>query len=265
MSTPSFHPVEGLTFRCLVAGPADAEPLVLVHSLGSDLHLWDDIAPAFATTHRVFRYDLRGHGLSDCGPGECSIDDLARDLLALLAPVSPRPATIVGISVGGLVALAAARRAPERVRRLVLCATAARLGTRESWSDRIAAVAAHGLEPLADAIVARWFSPDFAARSPALVRGWRNRLTRTPAAGYAAVCAALRDADLRHDLAAVRAPALVLAGEHDLAAPPAAGRELAAGLPHARFTLLPGTAHLPPLEQPAALTTEILAFLSSAP
>jgi 3-oxoadipate enol-lactonase len=258
-----FVPAGEVTLHYADTGAADLPTLVLLHALGCDLNVWSAVEPAFASTHRVVAYDLRGHGLSDCGPAECTLADHARDLDALLTQLGITSATLAGISVGGMIALETALRFPTRVRSLVLCATGARLGTRESWNERILAVRERGLEAIADAILARWFAADFATREPATFRGHRNRLTRTPAAGYLATCVALREADLRERLGEIRVPALVLSGEHDVAAPPAIGRALADGLPDARFELIRGTAHLPPVEQPAATIAAMAAFLKS--
>lgn len=268
MTRSPFATVADVTLHQVSTGPsvpgANGVPLVFLHALGCDLHLWEEVAAAFVGRHRVVRYDLRGHGLSDCGPAECTIEDHVRDLIGLLDRSSLPAVTLVGISVGGLVALAAALRHPARVRRVVLCAAAARIGTRESWTARIDAVRAQGLEGMADAILARWFAPEFAAREPAVVRGFRNRLTRTPVAGYLATCAALRDANFRDVAAGLRVPALVISGERDLVVPPAVGRELTDILPDAHWSLINGAAHLPPVEQPAATVTAISRFLANA-
>ena len=266
MTRSPFMSVSDLTLHHVSAGPntpgATGIPLVFLHSLGCDLHLWELVAASFVSRHRVVRYDLRGHGLSDCGPPECTVDDHVRDLVGLLDRLGLPSVTLVGISLGGLVALATALRFPSRVKRIVLCATAARIWTREGWSERINAVRANGLEAMADSILARWVKPDFATREPALMRGLRNRLTRTPVAGYLANCAALRDANLRAAAEGLRIPALVLGGEHDVVVPPPAGRELAERLPDAHWTQISGAAHLPPVEQPVAVATAISRFLA---
>jgi len=244
-------------------GAAGDHTLVFVHALGCDLHLWQLVGDSLPDRYQHLAYDLRGHGLSESGPAESTLDDHVADLVNLLDRLGLVTATLIGISVGGLIALAAARRHPGRVRRLVLCCTGARIGTREGWTDRIAAVQTRGLESMADSILPRWFAPDFATRQPAAYAAARAGLIRTPATGYVALCAALRDADLGAELVHITTPALVLSGELDVAAPPALGRALAAGLPRARFIQLPGVAHLPPIEQPAGLAATIGRFLSS--
>lgn len=257
------------TLHQVSAGPttpgANGEPLVFIHALGADLQLWENVATAFVARHRVVRYDLRGHGRSESGGPECAIADHVDDLIRLLDRLGIPSATLVGISVGGLIALAAALRQPSRLRRLVICASAARIGTRESWTERMALVRARGLEAMADMIVGRWVTSEFAAREPAVVRGLRDRLIRTPVDGYLATCATLRDADLREQAKGLRAPVLVLGGEHDVAVPVTLCRELADLIPHAQWQLIPGCAHLPPVEQPVLVSAAIGRFISGRP
>lgn len=267
MTHSPFTTASGVTLHYLSAGPAASvaagEPLICLHALGCDLGVWESVAAELAVRHRVVRYDLRGHGRSDCGPGgEATIDDHVGDLVTLLDRLGVSSATLLGISVGGLIALAAALRYPRRVRRLVMCASAARIGTRESWTERMTLVRTRGLEAMADLILGRWVRPEFAARAPAAVRALRDSLTRTPVEGYLATCATLRDTDLRAQAETLRVPALVLSGEHDVAVPASAGRELAEALPDAHWQMIGGCAHLPPVEQPAATTAAITRFLA---
>lgn len=257
----NFTPIGDTTLHYARDGSPNALPLVFLHSLGSDLRIWDPVVPQFAHGHAIVRYDLRGHGLSDCPPGPYALRDQVADLAGLLAHLQIEAAILIGVSVGGLVALAHALHHPQQVRALVLCDTGARIGTARHWAERSAAVRRHGLGPLAPGILARWFTPAFIAQHPAVYRGFLNMLTRTPPAGYAATCETLRTADLRPALEKIQAPALVLCGAEDRATPPALGRELATGLPQARFDLIEGAAHLPCIEQAPALAQKIDAFL----
>lgn len=113
----------------------------------------------------------------------------------MLDGLGAREVAVVGLSVGGMIAQALAARRPDLVRALVLSGTAPRIGTAEMWNARIAAVEATGLAPIADAVLERWFTARFRAEDPGFAL-WRNMLVRTPARGYAATCAAIRDADL---------------------------------------------------------------------
>lgn len=269
VSRTPFPSAGKLSLHCIdeqpAAGAAARETLLFIHSLGSDADLWETVSNAFATSYRRIRYDLRGHGRSEIGPPECLVDDHAADLERLLDQLGVPTATLVGVSIGGLIAMAVAVRSPSRVRRLVLCATGAKLGTTDGWNTRIERVRSLGLEGCAEAILDRWFAPGFSERDPRTFRRSRNKLLRTPAAGYLASCVALREADFRRRLSGLRMPALVLSGEHDLIAPPSLGRALAGEIPGATHETILGTAHLPPIEEPAATTLAIQRFLRATP
>jgi 3-oxoadipate enol-lactonase len=204
--------ISGRTAHAALAGDPDRLPLVFVNSLGTDLRIWDRVLPLLPPGLRLLRYDLRGHGLSDAGTPGWSVDDLADDLAALLDATSTEPAVICGLSVGGMIAQSLAARRPDQVRALVLVGTAARIGPPEMWDERITRVRAGGLAPLADGILARWFSARFRAEAPDIAL-WRNMLVRTPAGAYADTCAAIRDADLTASTAGLRLPVLALVGE----------------------------------------------------
>lgn len=255
-----FATVGGLTLNYTLEGRNQGVPLVFINSLGSDLRLWDKLTLHFADQFYLIRYDKRGHGLSDCPPGAYTIHDHANDLAALLDHLNIYQAILIGISVGGMTALDYTLHHPERVLALVLCDTAARIGTTELWNERIQAVQKNGIASIAEAIVARWFTADFPQQHPAEFRGYYNLLTRAPVAGYIATCEALRDADLRDDIGAIEARSLVLCGAEDVPTPPERARELAAGLKSARFELIEKAAHLPCIEQPDVMAAKIKAF-----
>ncbi len=242
------------------SGPA----LVFINSLGCDLRIWDGVVPALMDRFHVLRYDKRGHGLTDAPPGPYTIREHSQDLAGLLDALAIDTAVLVGISVGGLVAMDFALLHPERVRGLVLCDTAPNIGTAGGWTERIRAVNERGLEEMAETIMARWFAPGFAQSNPAMFRGWRNMLARTPQEGYTATCAALMDADLRESIGAITAPTLAVCGAADLVVTPAQTREWAACLPGAWVKVIEGAAHLPCIEQPQALLQVMEPFLQEA-
>ncbi|QYK41372.1 MAG: 3-oxoadipate enol-lactonase [Paracoccaceae bacterium] len=233
-------------------------PLVLfANSLGTDLRLWDDVLPLLPSGLRFARFDKPGHGLSDLAP-EVTIDSLADDAAALITDAG-QSAVVVGLSIGGQIAQAVAARRPDLVRAIVLSNTAARLGSAESWQARIAAVSASGIEGIADAVLDRWFAAPF--RHSDACAPWRAMLTRTPATGYIAACRALAASDLAATTAALRRPAMVIAGEHDGASPPDLVRATADLIPGAAFHVIPGAGHLPPVETPAAFAALLSPFL----
>lgn len=243
----------------------DSLPIVLVNALGTDQRIWDGfvaaLPPPLAERATVLRYDLRGQGASELGAEPCRVERFGEELERLLARLALGPAVVVGLSLGGLVAQALASSAPERVRALALCATGLSVGAPELWRERAALVRARGLAAYSDAILERWFSAGFREREPELVRGHRTLLERGSLEGYLGSLEALEHADLTSRASAVRAPALVVAGESDLATPPARVQALARALPDARYVSLPGVGHLLPVEAPRPLADALHAFL----
>jgi 3-oxoadipate enol-lactonase len=252
---------DGCRLAYEVRGPATAPGLVLVNSLGTDHTLWDAQFVPLAAHFRVLRFDARGHGASavpaDAGT---TIERLGRDVVSLMDAAGLARASVCGVSIGGLTALWLGIHAADRVDRLVLANTAARIGSRELWDDRMRLVRAAGLEALADTTMARWFTPAFRAADPAAVARVRAAFLRVSPAGYIASCAALRDADLRAQAGQVQAPTLVVTGRHDVATPAADGHALAAAISGARLLDL-DAAHLSNVECAPAFTAAVLDVL----
>lgn len=245
----------------VLEGPASAEVVVLSNSLGTTLRMWDPQAAALAGSSRVLRYDTRGHGRSPVPQPPYTLADLGADLIALLDRHGIGRASLCGVSLGGMVSMWVAAHAPERVERLVLCSTSALLGPPEAWAERAALVRRCGMEAVADTVVARWFTPAFAATEPDVVAGIRADLAAAPPEGYAACCEVVGAMDLRADLGSIRAATLVVGAEHDPSTPPEHARAIAAGITGARLVVLPQGAHLVNLETPAAVTALILEHL----
>jgi 3-oxoadipate enol-lactonase len=244
------------------AGPQDAGVVVLSNSLGTTLAMWEPQAAALARGHRVLRYDLRGHGRSPVPEAPYSIADLGSDLLALLDRNGIARASLFGVSLGGMVSMWVAAHAPERVDRLILCSTSAVMGPPESWTERAALVRREGTAAVADSVVARWFTPAFAAAQPDVVARIRGQLAATPAEGYAGCCEAIREMDQRPDLPAIAAPTLVIAAEGDPSTPPAHARTIAGLIPGARLEVLDRGAHLVNVEAPDVVNPLVLAHLA---
>lgn len=235
--------------------------IVFVNSLGSDLRIWDDVVEELGRAGiGALRYDLRGQGLSDVGATPYRIADHVADLETVLTSHGVARAAICGLSVGGMVALGLSEKRPDLVAGLILCCTAHRIGTAESWGARIAAVEKGGVSAIAEAVLQGWFSPAAYRDQAPGVALCRNMLARSPVDGYIATCAALREADLEDAARAVSAPALCLAGEHDPATTPERVGALRALIPGARFAVLPGVAHMPCVEAPAALAAHLVDF-----
>ena len=246
----------------VLEGPASAGVVVLSNSLGATVRMWDPQAAALARDMRVLRYDMRGHGRSPVPPPPYTLADLGADLIGLLDRAEVERASLCGVSLGGMVSMWVAAHAPERVERLVLCSTSALMGPPEAWAERAALVRRAGMEAVADTVVARWFTPTFAAARPDVVASVRADLAATPPDGYAACCEVVGAMDLRADLGSIRAATLVIAAADDPSTPPEHARTIAAGIAGARLIVLPQGAHLVNLETPDVVTALIAEHLA---
>jgi 3-oxoadipate enol-lactonase len=245
-----------------LAGRQDGPVVLLSNSLGSTIEMWEPQLPALAERFRVLRYDHRGHGASPVPPGPYELDDLGRDVLALLDGLGFGRVHVCGLSLGGMVGQWLAVHAPERVDRLALLSTSARLGPASAWAERAATVLERGTSAVADIVLERWLTPRFAARQPELVRDLRAMICATPAEGYAACCGVIERMDLEPELGHIRAPTLVIAGADDQATPPEHAYRIATAVPSARVVILDDAAHLANVEQPAEVTRLLIEHLT---
>ena len=226
--------------------------LVLPSSLGTTAELWDANVPFWADSFRLLPYDQRGRS---------SIAELGEDLLALLDEHGLERASICGLSLGGATAMWVAANAPERVDRLVLACTSARFGDPEMWLERAAIVRQDGLEPIADGIVGRWFTP---AAPSGLVARFRRMLVATPKDSYVGCCEALARWDFREHLAEITAPTLVIAGAEDQATPPEHAELIARGVPGAGLVAVLAAAHLANVERAETFSSFVAEHVAAA-
>lgn len=244
-----------------VEGPPGAEalgpPVLMLHSIGTGLHLFDPQAEALARHHRVIRMDLRGHGSSGVTSGPYSMELHARDALALLDALGVPKAHVVGLSIGGRIAMQLAAMAPGRVASLVLMDTALEFPPPEAWQERIDAVLAHGSGVLADTVMPRWVLDP----SQAAAKGLRLMLERTDRHGYAGAAAALRDARAVEVAGKIACPTTIVVGDRDIATPVEMAEAVRDAVPGSRLVVLKEAAHLPTLEQPEQSTAAILGHL----
>jgi 3-oxoadipate enol-lactonase len=234
--------------------------LVLSNSLGTNLHMWDFQVQEFTKHFRLLRYDTRGHGQSSVTPGPYTIEQLSWDVVRLLDLLQLDRVHFCGLSMGGMTGIFLGANAPSRFHKLVLCDTAAKIGTAEVWNARIQAVQSGGVKAVAGAVIERWLTTGFRSSHPAETQAVLAMLEAANPQGYIACCAAVRDMDQRQILGNIRMPCLVLTGTHDPVTPPAEARFLTESIPGARYAEV-SAAHLSNLEARDDFNRLVLHFL----
>jgi 3-oxoadipate enol-lactonase len=251
--------IAGLRVNYELAGAANAPILVLSNSLGSHFGMWDLQRASLEKKFRLLRYDTRGHGRTSVTPGPYTIELLGRDVIGLLDHLKVEKAYFCGLSMGGAIGIWLGLNAGQRLNKLALCNTAAKIGTAEGWDSRIENVKKGGMKSIAPAVVERWLTPEFRERSPELFACALRMLECTSPEGYIASCEAVRDFDARDAVASIRTPTLVIGGAKDPATPPSDTRALAEAIPGARYVEL-DTSHLSNIEAADRFTSELIGF-----
>lgn len=250
---------DGCRIACRIDGPANAPALMFSNSLGTDHLMWGPQMDWLTRRYRVLRYDARGQGGSDSPPGAYSLDRLGRDALLLMDAFCIESVRFCGLSMGGMIGMWMAVRAPGRIHRMVLANTAAWVGPPPIWQARIDTVKKSGMAAVADAVLQRWFTPAFLDHSFARAAPLREMLVNANPCGYAGSCAALRDMDLRPMLSLIRTPAYVIAGAHDGSTPPEKGKEIADAL--GAPLLMLDCAHISNVEKAERFNRALIEFL----
>ena len=245
-----------------LSGPVSAPVLVFSNSLGTNIKMWTPQVEALGERYRILRYDTRGHGQSAVTPGPYSVQRLAEDVVSLLDGLKLGEVSFCGLSMGGMVGMTLALRVPERIRKVVLCCTAAKLGSTETWNARITAVQKGGMAAVTDAVLERWYTLPFRATAPEQIQQTKQMLLSTPPEGYVANCEAIRDEDLRERIARIQIPTLILMGKDDPVVPLADGRFMAERIRGSQYVELPA-AHLANIEASDAFTKELATFLEA--
>jgi len=255
--------VNGGHLHYQIDGPANAPALVLSNSLCTHFTMWDGQIPELRKHFRVLRYDTRGHGQSEVTPGPYSFEQLGRDVLALADETDLSTFSFCGLSMGGITGMWLGIHAGKRLHKLVLCSTGAKIGNDEIWDARIETVRKGGTKSIAAGTMERWFTARFRESSPETVERVKKMVESTSTEGFVACCEALREADFRESISAIRTPTLVISGTHDSGTSPADGKFLAKQIPGARYVEL-DAAHLSNIEQQDRFTQEVSDFLRAS-
>jgi 3-oxoadipate enol-lactonase len=258
-----FIKANGIKINCELSGKEEAPVVALSHSLACSMRMWMPQLERLEATFRVLRYDTRGHGGSDAPPGPYTLTQLVDDAVGMLDGLAISSVHWVGVSMGGMIGQGMALRHPDRLESLVLADTAAVIPAEAQpiWQQRIDTVAREGMAAVAESTLARWFTPNYLTRKPTEVNEIRRQILQTPVAGYIGCSEAIRRLDYLDQLAAVKAPTLILVGEDDPGTPVAASEAMHARIAGSKLVVIPVAAHLANIEQAEDFNTHLLKFL----
>jgi 3-oxoadipate enol-lactonase len=244
-----------------IEGNESNPALIFSNSLGTDITMWAPQVAQLLPQFRIVRYDTRGLGASDAPPGEYTMEQLGRDVVALADALQIAKFAFAGLSLGGMIGQWVGANASDRVTALVLANTSPYVPPKSNWEDRRRAVLERGMSAIVDMALGRFFSPETLARNDPSVAGIRSTFLATNPAGYAGCCSAIRDMDHRPLLSKIAAPTLVIAGDRDVSTPWSGhGDVLAREIRGAKNVQLL-TAHLSNLEAPQEFNRAVSDFL----
>lgn len=243
------------------AGDPAGPVLLLSHSLGASSLMWEPQIKELGKRFRLLIPDHRGHGESSVPEEVYSIEDFGRDVLAMLDQLKLQRVHFCGLSLGGMIGMWMAQHAPERIGRLVLCNTAAKIIDTGLLRDRLRLIRQHGLKAIAESVIDRWFSAPFRSAHPNVVQSAEDMFLATSATGYVNTSEAVCNLDLRDGLESIACPTLVIAGQHDLATPVAWNASIASAVAGSEFKVL-DAAHLSNIESAESFNRSVESFLA---
>jgi len=256
--------VGGVALATRIDGAKGLPWLVLSNSLASNYDMWNEQIGVLSHTHRVLRFDTRGHGRSAVPPGPYSFKDLVGDVIGLLDHFGIEKADLMGLSLGGMTMLGVAIDHPARVKRVICCDARSDAVPPfvASWDARVASIKeAGGMRGILDFTMERWFTPAFRAARPDTIRAIEGMILATNPEGYIGCTAALKQLDYKRSLGKIAAPSLFVCGAQDQAAAPAVMREMAELTPGSTYAEVDPGAHICNLENPDRFNTIVAGWL----
>ena len=253
----------GLNYR--IDGPDGAPWVTFTTGMTNDLTMWDPHVAALSATHRLLRFDSRGHGGSGATTPPYTLEMLIGDIVGLWDSLGIERSTLVGIGLGGVVSIGLALEHGDRLDALVpvACRSEPVPQYRAIWPPMIERAKAGGIEAIADTTAERWFPEAFRAANPDVMAKIRAMIVRTSVDGYLGCIAALLTMDYTAALPGIAVPTLMVSGAEDhVGAPPEVMQAMADAIPGARHVSLPGAGHICTVANPGAFDEALIAFLS---
>lgn len=243
-------------------GPENMPAIVFSHSLGQGTYLWNAQVEHFSRSFRTVVYEQRGFGRSSSQQPPNTLAGMGSDVLALMDHLGIAKAHFCGISIGGMVGQWLGVHAADRLGKLVLSNTAAKIGTAEFWQKRAEDTRLAGVEQFLPGSAERWLTTDFRTEHPEVVQELENSVRSSSITGYAAGCEVLASTDLRETVSQIKLPVLCIAGSEDPTTTPTDLRFLAEQIPLGQCLEL-ASGHLSCVNRPALWNEAVMEFLSN--
>ncbi len=257
--------INGIRIYYTDSGNSAGLPVVFVHGFPFNSLMWTPQVKSFSGIYRAITFDVRGHGDSDFGDGQYIIDFFVDDLIGLLDYLKIEKAVLVGLSMGGYIALRAIERNPERVTALVLCDTKSTADSNEVKIRRarqIQIVKDVGIARFTEDFLKSIFSEETFVRLPSIVDMIRNIILKTsPLAVASTLIALAARTDTTQALPCIKVPTLIMVGEKDTLTTPADALEMKNKIPNSELHIIPDAAHMSNLENTAAFNKHLFDFL----
>lgn len=244
-----------------IQGTPNSPVLVFSNSLGSKMMMWDGLIPYLLPYFRVLQYDTRGHGGSDVTSEPYTIALLGNDLIELLDSLNIKEFYFCGLSMGGLIGQYLGIYHSDRLKKLIISNTGAKIGNDERWNQRIETINKDGMQAIVDDTMERWFTESFRKSNPTRVVETKEMFLRSDVLGYSNCCAAIRDADFRENLSKVSVQTLVITGDEDPVTNVEQAEFLVKNIPDATLQLLPAR-HLSATELPKQFAEILINFIA---
>ncbi|MGW0949979.1 alpha/beta fold hydrolase [Streptomyces sp. NPDC002623] len=240
------------------------DPVLFLHGIGCNALSWEPQLRALESSRRVIAVDARGHGGSAPADGPMTLRDYADDVFAVMSDLGIERAPVVGLSMGGMVAMTMALAAPERVTGLVLADTGAQANEQMAAMMRAAGAAAveHGMKANVEQMTPVLFAAAALAENRPYIQEFQQQVATTDAYSFSVALGAIAELDLLNDLPRLDVPTLVVVGAEDLSLPPAFSEAIAAAVPGAELSVIEAAGHMANLDQPEVFTDHLVRFLS---
>jgi 3-oxoadipate enol-lactonase / 4-carboxymuconolactone decarboxylase len=244
-----------------IQGTPNSPVLVFSNSLGSEMMMWDELISYLLPYFRVLQYDTRGHGGSEITPEPYTITLLGNDIIELLDSLKIQEFYFCGLSMGGLIGQWLAINHADRLKKVIISNTGAKIGNDERWNGRIETIKKEGMQAIVEDTMERWFTESFRKNNPSRVAETKEMFLRSDILGYSNCCAAVRDADFRENLSKISVETLVITGDEDPVTNVEHAEFLVQNIPNATLKLLPAR-HLSATEFPEQFAEILINFIA---